>query len=108
DKGFRKVRVEVAEGNSKGDRGAIFNINEGPRQRISKVDFIGNTIASDARLKTQIQAKPPIVWLFKGYYNEEEIDNDKNRLTAYYRSLGFFRANIQRMVDFDDEGNWAQ
>ena len=55
------------------------------------VYFVGNTIASDARLKTQIKSGPPILYLFKGELDRKEVDEDVERLTAYYRGLGFFR-----------------
>jgi outer membrane protein insertion porin family len=104
DRGFNKVQVEIKEGINPNDSGAVFIINEGPRQRVSSVAFIGNTIASDSRLKTQIQSKPGILWLFKGYVNRKKIDEDVDRLTAYYRSLGFFRARIGRELDFSPSG----
>ena len=59
---------------------------------------MGNTIASDARLRTQINTKSPILYLFKGELDRKELDEDVNRLTAYYRGLGFFRARIGREV----------
>lgn len=104
DRGFNKVQVDIKEGISPNDNGAVFIINEGQRQRVSSVSFIGNTIASDSRLKTQIESKPGILWLFKGYVNRKKIDEDVDKLTSYYRSLGFFRARIGRELDFSDDG----
>ena len=60
------------------------------------VNFIGNSIASGDRLKTQIQSKPPFLYLFKGELDRKQVDEDVERLTAYYRGLGFFRARIGR------------
>ena len=34
--------------------------------------------------------------LFKGYVDREQIDADVNKLTAYYRSFGYFDAKIGR------------
>lgn len=106
-KGFAKAQVTVLEGDRPGDRGAVYLINEGVKQKIWDVKFVGNTIASGARLKTQIQSKPPILLLFKGEIDWQKIDEDVNRLTAYYRSLGFFRARIGRYLDFNEEQDWA-
>ena len=107
EKGFRKVRVEIKEGGRIGDKGAVFEINEGPRQRIRWVSFVGNSIASNSRLKTQIKSKPPIGWLIKGYFDEDQVNNDLDRLTKYYRSLGYFRAKVGREVQFNDDEDWA-
>lgn len=106
-KGFAKVRVNITEGNKPGDRGAVFQIHEGPKQRVYDVEFEGNTIADDSRLKTQISSKPPILYLFKGELDEKKIDEDVEKLTAYYRGLGYFSARISREIEFGESGNWA-
>ncbi len=93
----------VLEGTKPGDRGAIYMINEGESQKIKKTDFVGNTITSGQRLKTQIESKPPILGLFKGQYSEEKINEDIDKLITYYRSLGFFRTRISREVVMDEK-----
>ena len=65
-KGFSKVCVTVFEGNKPGDRRAIYLINEGRKQRVLWTSFVGNTIASDSRLRTQIKSKPGICWFIGG------------------------------------------
>ena len=92
EKGFSQVRVTIVEGTEASDRGATYLINEGPKKRVLWTNFIGNTIASDAKLRTKIQSKPGFFWIFKGELNRKELEEDKERLTVYYRGLGFFRA----------------
>lgn len=105
-KGYNKATVAVIEGNRKDDRGVVFLINEGQKQRIWKVEFEGNTIASDERLKTQIQSKPPLLYLFKGEVERQKIEEDVGRLLDYYRNLGYFRADIYRELEFNKDQNW--
>ena len=102
-KGFNDVKVEVLEGNKPSDKGAIYLINEGTIQKIKKVRFEGNTIASDGRLKTQIQSKPPLFWIFKGFVDRNKIEEDVDSLTAYYRNLGYFKALVGRDYVWNDE-----
>jgi outer membrane protein insertion porin family len=104
--GFTQARVSIVEGSKVDDRGVIYLINEGQKQKILWTRFVGNTIASDSRLRTQIKSKPPILYLFKGEVDRQQIDEDVNRLTAYYRSLGFFRARVGRELEFGDDGKW--
>jgi len=106
ERGYNRVRVTVLEGNKPSDQGAVYLIHEGKSQRIWRVSFVGNTIASDARLKTQIQSKPGFLWLFQGQVDRGKIEADLQRLTAYYRSLGFFRARVGRQLRFNDDGSW--
>ncbi len=105
-RGFSKVRVTIIEGDKPADRRVVYLINEGRKQRILWTKFIGNTIAGDSRLKTQIQSKPPFLYLFKGEVDRQKIDEDVNQLTAYYRSLGFFRARVGRELQFNAAENW--
>lgn len=106
-KGFGKTRVSLLEGDQPHDGGVMFIIDEGQLERIAWVRFVGNTIASDERLKTQIQSKPGFLWyLFRGQVDRSKIDEDIERLTAYYRGLGFFNARIGRELAFDDSGQW--
>jgi outer membrane protein insertion porin family len=97
EKGFSQVRVTIAEGTEASDRGAIYVINEGPRKRILWTSFVGNKIASDAKLRTKIQSKPGLFWIFQGELNRRELEEDQERLIAYYRSLGFFKAEVSAL-----------
>ncbi len=90
-KGYDKARVTLLEGDKPQDHRAIFLVNEGVKQKVEIVTFVGNNIASDARLRTQIKTKHPIIYLFSGELDRKELDEDVERLTAYYRGLGFFR-----------------
>lgn len=105
-KGYADVHIEVIEGSEAKDRGVVFQVHEGSVQRIYKVGFVGNKIATDSRLKTQVKSKPGILWLIGGKVQKDQIDQDIDRLTAYYRSLGFFRARVGRQVAFNEDRDW--
>lgn len=104
--GYNDAQVTILEGNKATDQGAVFVINEGKSQRIWKVEFVGNTFVSGRRLKTQIQSKPPVAYVFKGFVDRDVIDGDVDRLTAYYRAFGFFQAKVGRKLEFNEKGNW--
>jgi len=106
-RGYNNVQVTILEGTKPTDKGIVYLINEGNSQKIWKVDFIGNEFVNDGRLKTLIKSKPPILKLFKGYVNREQIDSDVDQLTAYYRSFGFFQAKVSRKLDYNKKGNWV-
>lgn len=106
DKGFPRTQVEILEGNEASDHDAVFLIHEDQQQRIWKVEFEGNTIAKDGRLKTFIESKPSPVKVFGGLVKRKEIEQDVLRLTSYYRSLGFFNARIGREITESADGRW--
>ncbi len=104
EKGYEAARVTTVEGGKPGDKGAVFLIDEGRARKALWTSFVGNTIASDARLLTQIKSKPGVFWLIGGDVDREAIDADVDALTAYYRSLGFFQAKVGREVSVVHEG----
>ncbi len=105
--GFNTTQVSVLEGNKPTDKGVVFVINEGDAQRIWKVEFEGNEFVTDGRLRTQIESKKPLMYLFKGYVDREQIDGDVDRLTAYYRAFGYFQAKVGRKLEYDEDGKWV-
>lgn len=106
-KGFPRTQVEILEGGEAGDTEVIFLIHEDEKQRIWKADFEGNTIASDARLRSLIESKPGILKLFGGLVKRNDIERDLLTLTNYYRSLGFFNARIGREIKESNDGRWV-
>ena len=104
EKGYTAARVTTVEGNKPGDQGAVFLIDEGSRRKALWTSFVGNTIASDARLLTQIKSKPGVLWVIGGDIDREALDEDVQTLTAYYRSLGFFQARVSRELSTVTDG----
>ena len=98
EKGYDAARVTTVEGTKPGDKGAVFLVDEGRSRKSFWTTFVGNSIASDARLLTQIKSKPGFFWFLGGDVDHEKIDADVDTLTAYYRSLGFFQARVGREV----------
>ena len=104
EKGYDAAKVTTIEGSKPGDKGAVFLIDEGRSRKSLWTGFVGNTIATDARLLTQIKSKPGVLWLLGGDLDRSKIDADVETLTAYYRSLGFFQAKVGREVEVVDSG----
>jgi outer membrane protein insertion porin family len=104
DHGYPSAYVTTAEGTKVSDKGAVFIINEGLKQTVWSTSFEGNTIATDARLRTQIESKPPILGIFGGHVEKQKIESDVDKLTAYYRALGFFQARVSRILEPDEKG----
>ena len=110
EKGFNKAQIEIKEGTQRSDRGAVFVVSEGPQQRIWSVKFVGNTIVSGSRLKTQIESKPSLIKYMSafagGYVDRRQVDEDINRLTSYYRSLGYMVARVSRSMEYRNDDRW--
>ena len=110
EKGFVNARITLSEGTKPTDERVVFVINEGAKQTILWTSFEGNTIVSEARLRTKVRSKQGVVWLFGGELNQKQIENDKELLEEYYHGLGFFRARVGCVVEehpFSDQRDWV-
>ena len=96
--GYHQVNIETLGGEF-GDRGVVFLISEGPKQRVRSVEFVGNRIATSERLKTQIQTKPGRFFWINSDFTRKGLDDDVEILTNYYRKLGFFYAKVDRIFE---------
>ena len=107
-KGYPQAVVGILEGDRAEDQKVVYTISEGYLLRISAVSFQGNTFATDGQLKTKVTSKPGYLWVFlHGKFDRTKLDQDVEKLTAYYRDFGFFRARIGRQLEFDDSGKWV-
>jgi outer membrane protein insertion porin family len=86
-----------------------FQMEEGPKVRIRKVDFVGNKAIGDGKLKKQMKENKergkvsyayqiPRAFIAaiagRGTYSEPKFDEDAEKVVAYYRDHGYLRANI--------------
>ncbi len=108
DNGFTRVQVTVVEGAKAGDKGVVYSINEGTQKKIWGVEFEGNQFASDGQLKTRVKAKPGFgKFLFGGYLDRDQLDADKQLLTDYYRSFGYFQAKADPILEWGASDKWV-
>ncbi|MEN6449091.1 MAG: POTRA domain-containing protein [Thermoguttaceae bacterium] len=105
--GYEDVRVRLREGTKPEDRRVIFEFDEGVKVKVLSTTFVGNQIADDGRLRTQIGTSRPFLYLFSGELDLKKVDEDVEKLVAYYRALGFFRARIGREIEYNKKQSWA-
>ncbi|MGE3707638.1 MAG: outer membrane protein assembly factor [Vicinamibacterales bacterium] len=75
-----------------------FNMDEGPKVKIRRVEFIGNEAMSDRTLRRQMKQNRPKHFLSfitgRGTYQENKFEEDAERITEHYRDNGYVRANV--------------
>ncbi len=103
-KGRIFATVKVEEGTKPTDSQVIFNVTEGPVVRIRSIRFTGNdSLATSARLRTQVQSKQMLLRLIGGDYNPAMVDFDVQKLVEYYRNNGYLDVRISREVLFSPD-----
>jgi len=105
---FNHAAVSVREGNKANDRRVYFEISEGQLERINTVVFEGNVIFSDEILKTKLKTRDSRHGFTRYMFNKANLNTireDADRLTTYYRSLGYFQARIDYRLDYNTTGD---
>jgi outer membrane protein insertion porin family len=78
-------------------------IDEGPRMRITLVLVEGNQIFSDRRIRKLLKTKRRR-WFQSGVYNEQVLEEDLERIRAFYRKHGYQDLQVSQAVYRDPSG----
>jgi len=98
DKGYENVEVRLLKGGRADDREAVFSIFEGPKYKVGEIDFVGNSFASDAVLRTKLASRKPLLGLLPSHYEPEGFDDDARKLAEYYQSHGYLAVTVRPVV----------
>ncbi|MGE3955319.1 MAG: outer membrane protein assembly factor BamA [Vicinamibacterales bacterium] len=75
-----------------------FNMSEGPKVKIRRLEFTGNTAVSDRTLRRKMKDNKAHWWLSflsgRGVYQETKFEEDAERVLDYYRDRGYIRAQV--------------
>jgi outer membrane protein insertion porin family len=102
DNGYNEVTVSLDEDALKNGE-VIYNITEGPRIRVRKISFEGNSSFTDQTLLGKIQTKTYIWILRPGTYTENQVQEDIASLRNFYRTEGFLDAQVGRRIDYSED-----
>jgi outer membrane protein insertion porin family len=94
EKGYLKANVKLLSGDKPEDTNVVYEIFEGPKFKISEIEFLGNAFVGDAVLKTKIGSRSSILGVIGGTFSREEIEEDARKLREYYQGNGFFEIAI--------------
>ena len=101
DKGFQNAEVTTEIKELPGGPKLIhltFNMSEGPKVKIRKIDFVGNKAASDRALKRRMKDNRQR-WFFsfitgRGTYQESKFEEDADRVMQWYLDRGYITAQV--------------
>ncbi len=108
EKGYTGVKVDYTitpvENTNKAK--ILITIDEGQRPQILSIAFKGNKAFSRGRLVKIIRTRN--AWLFNpGFVKEDQLDEDVERLQAFYEDSGYLDAKIEYALDYDKTGKRA-
>ncbi len=98
DRGYLFVNVENFTEDTENDNlNLIYKIDLGSKSKIKKINFVGNKIFKDKKLKNIIVSEEYKFWKFlsgRKFLNENIIELDKRLLKNFYLNKGFYKAEI--------------
>ena len=71
----------------------IFEITDGPTTGVRSINFIGNEIFSDARLRSEIVTRQSRLWRFfssNDNYDPDRLQFDQELLRQFYQNKGYY------------------
>jgi outer membrane protein insertion porin family len=87
--GFNQVKVTTQFETHDGHMDVIFLINEGPQDTVESLRIEGNTVP-------QNQFAPDGLRISPGQpFSQKNVDDDRNKITAYYLDHGYLTANLR-------------
>lgn len=101
EKGYLEVRVRARlTPSGQGQREITFDIREGARTKIKEIDFTGNRVFTDRRLRKMLKLTRQSFWLTswassKTLYHPAKFDQDAENIRTAYKSLGHLDMAIQ-------------
>lgn len=95
--------AEVTFDQSQADLGrVVYNIEEGPRTKLAKISFRGNDSLKSGDLMKGIKSKTRKWVLWPGYYKEETVSEDVDKLRVIYQNRGFLDSTVTSEVEFNE------
>ena len=84
-------RLEPIPESKSGEQRLIIDVEEGRRVALADVEFEGNTVYSDDRLRDEMGTKKEgFLWYRSGQYDEEQLREDlRERLPGFYGEEGY-------------------
>ncbi len=104
-KGYAKIAIEssVATDPATNQATAYVVADEGPQMRIRKIFVEGNLAFPDGRIITLLKTKRRH-WFTSGVYDEQVLEEDLERIRAFYRRNGYQDVQVEQTLAADPSG----
>lgn len=112
EEGFYSVRIKTKTAKAGKSRiQVIFDIDEGPKCYVKKINFHGNDSFRAWSLRRKLQTKTYSLFLSwitdAGILKKDQLENDAKLLKSFYLSEGYVQARISKpKITLDDNRKW--
>jgi len=103
ERGFHLIDIVIDSTALEESNAVIFLIREGPRAKITEIEFRGNAAFTSKRLQSRLKTKSAIPFLRTGRLIEEGIQEDVRTLIDYYQDRGFIDVRVDRRIELSND-----
>lgn len=102
---FNRVRVHAESKDIDGKTVVIFNIDEGPKIRISKIAFEGNTGFKRRKLLKQMETRQKRfpAFIFPGRFDSKKFEADIEKVKEFYMNNGWLDVDVGWDITYGDD-----
>lgn len=96
EKGYTLAEIETKtyESEKEGKTVLHLTINEGKKVQIKHINFFGNIVFDDGKLRKQLKKTKEDRWWRGADFDKKEYENDKDNILTFYRNNGYRDAEI--------------
>jgi len=102
---YHRVQVHAETKAENGKTIIIFNIDEGPRIRIAKIEFEGNTGFKRKKLQKQMETRqkhfPALI--FPGRFDQKIFKSDIDKIKEFYMNNGWLDVDVGWEMTYSDD-----
>ena len=102
---FCRVQIHAEAKTQDGKTVLIFNIDEGPKVRVAKIDFQGNDGLKRKKLLKQMETKRKHfpTFIFPGRFDEKKFESDVAKVKEYYMNNGWLDVDIGWEMTYSED-----
>jgi outer membrane protein insertion porin family len=102
--GYPFVKVSLDKGRL-AEGHLLYIIDEGPRVQIDSIEFVGNDSFGDRTLRQVIKTKQRKLLFWPSHYTDDAVEDDLDRLRAFYYNHGYLDYRIKAEKEFAADGS---
>lgn len=104
---FCRAQIQAETKALDGKTVLIFNIDEGPKVRVAKIDFQGNTGLKQRKLQKQMETKRKRfpTFIFPGRFDTKKFESDIEKVKEFYMNNGWLDVDIGWEMTYSEDNS---
>ena len=103
---FNRIQVHAESKVINSKMVVVFNIDEGPKIRIAKIEFTGNKNFKRRKLLKQMESRQKHfpTFIFPGRFEQKKFESDIAKVKEFYMNNGWLDADVGWEITYSEDG----